>query len=135
MPSGCFCPYSSTAFLGQGKGKERTRQLLLKALPTALARGSEQQERAGSGPKHRPWTGPLPALPSSQSLTLQPLPSLLLQGVRIPTLGSFDAVPQWIQAGNEAVIIQRPVFRLARNLAVVHNLMDDKDYLPGKTSD
>ncbi|XP_076219723.1 uncharacterized protein LOC143173384 [Aptenodytes patagonicus] len=56
---------------------------------------------------------------------------LLHKGVRIPTLGSFDAVPQWIQAGNEAVIIQRPVFRLARNLAVVHNLMDDKDYLPG----
>ncbi|XP_076219736.1 coiled-coil domain-containing protein 81-like [Aptenodytes patagonicus] len=52
-------------------------------------------------------------------------------GVPIPTLGSFDAVPQWIQAGNEAVIIQRPVFRLARNLVVVHNLMDDKDYLPG----
>ncbi|XP_076219722.1 uncharacterized protein LOC143173383 [Aptenodytes patagonicus] len=58
---------------------------------------------------------------------------LLHKGVRIPTLGSFDAVPQWIQAGNEAVIIQRPVFRLARNLAVVHSLMDDKDYLPGKT--
>ncbi|KAF1596378.1 Coiled-coil domain-containing protein 81, partial [Eudyptes moseleyi] len=55
----------------------------------------------------------------------------LLQGVRIPTLGSFDAVPQRIQAGDEAVIIQRPVFRLARNLVVVHNLMDDKDYLPG----
>ncbi|KAM6225505.1 uncharacterized protein M6G45_017881 [Spheniscus humboldti] len=56
---------------------------------------------------------------------------LLHKGVRIPTLGSFDAVPQRIQAGDEAVIIQRPVFRLARNLVVVHNLMDDKDYLPG----
>ncbi|KAK4806391.1 hypothetical protein QYF61_016241 [Mycteria americana] len=56
---------------------------------------------------------------------------LLRKGVRIPTLGSFDVVPKWIQVGNEAVIIQRPVFRLARNLAGVHNLRDNKDYLPG----
>ncbi|XP_050770805.1 coiled-coil domain-containing protein 81-like [Gymnogyps californianus] len=56
---------------------------------------------------------------------------LLRKGVRIPTLGSFDAVPKRIQAGDEAVIIRRPVFRLARNLVVVHNLTDDKAYLPG----
>ncbi|XP_075346031.1 uncharacterized protein LOC142403702 [Mycteria americana] len=56
---------------------------------------------------------------------------LLRKGVRIPTLGSFDVVPKWIQVGDEAVIIQRPVFRLARNLAGVHNLKDNKDYLPG----
>ncbi|NXT96623.1 CCD81 protein, partial [Anhinga rufa] len=53
------------------------------------------------------------------------------QGVRIPTLGSFDVVPTQTQVGNEVVIIQRPVFRLARNLAIVHNLIDDKDDLPG----
>ncbi|NWH55697.1 CCD81 protein, partial [Fregata magnificens] len=53
------------------------------------------------------------------------------QGVRIPTLGSFDVVPTQTQVGNEIVIIQRPVFRLARNLAVVHNLTDNKDDLPG----
>ncbi|NXU24335.1 CCD81 protein, partial [Thalassarche chlororhynchos] len=54
----------------------------------------------------------------------------LLQGVRIPTLSSFDALPKRIQVGDEIVTIQRPTFRLARNLTVVHNLMDDKDYLP-----
>ncbi|NXN65413.1 CCD81 protein, partial [Himantopus himantopus] len=53
------------------------------------------------------------------------------QGVRIPTLGCFDTVPKRIHVGNEAVTIQKPVFHLARNLAVVHNLMDDKAYLPG----
>ncbi|NWH83186.1 CCD81 protein, partial [Piaya cayana] len=53
------------------------------------------------------------------------------QGVRIPTLGSFDTVPQRIQVGHEAVTVQRPVFRLARNLVDDHNLVDDKDYLPG----
>ena len=31
--------------------------------------------------------------------------------------------------------IRKPVFHLARNLAVVHNLMDNKAYLPGKTAD
>ncbi|XP_029862044.1 coiled-coil domain-containing protein 81-like [Aquila chrysaetos chrysaetos] len=56
---------------------------------------------------------------------------LLHKRVRIPTLGSFDVVPTRTQVGNEIVIIQRPVFRLARNLATVHNLMDDKDNLPG----
>ncbi|NXV98573.1 CCD81 protein, partial [Calonectris borealis] len=54
----------------------------------------------------------------------------LLQGVRIPTLSFFDAVPTRIQVGDEAVTIQRPMFRLTRNLALVHNLMDDNDYLP-----
>ncbi|KAM6225514.1 coiled-coil domain-containing protein 81-like isoform 1-T1 [Spheniscus humboldti] len=56
---------------------------------------------------------------------------LLQKGVRIPTLGSFDVVPTRIQVGNEIVIIQRPVLRLARNLGGVHNLMDNKDDLPG----
>ncbi|XP_075597523.1 coiled-coil domain-containing protein 81-like isoform X1 [Balearica regulorum gibbericeps] len=40
-------------------------------------------------------------------------------------------VPTHIQDGDEVVIMQRPVFRLARNLMVVHNLRDNKDYLPG----
>ncbi|NXL68778.1 CCD81 protein, partial [Chordeiles acutipennis] len=53
------------------------------------------------------------------------------QGVRIPALGSFDVITKRIQVGKEMVTIQRPVFRLARNFAVVHNLMDDKSYLPG----
>ncbi|NXS50961.1 CCD81 protein, partial [Balaeniceps rex] len=51
------------------------------------------------------------------------------QGVRIPTLGSFDVVPKWVQVGDKAVIIQRPVFWLSRNLAGI--LRDDRDYLPG----
>ncbi|NXU30032.1 CCD81 protein, partial [Thalassarche chlororhynchos] len=55
----------------------------------------------------------------------------LLQGVRIPTLGSFDVVPTQTQVGDETVTIKRPVFRLARNLGGVHNLMDNKDNLPG----
>ncbi|XP_054662668.1 coiled-coil domain-containing protein 81-like [Grus americana] len=55
---------------------------------------------------------------------------LLQKGVRIATLGSFHVVPTWIRVGDEVVIIQRPVFRLARNLVVVHNLRDNKDYLP-----
>ncbi|XP_075597516.1 coiled-coil domain-containing protein 81-like [Balearica regulorum gibbericeps] len=56
---------------------------------------------------------------------------LLEKGVRIPALGSFDVVPTRIQDGDEVVIMQRPVFRLARNLVAVHNLRDNKDYLPG----
>ncbi|XP_075597508.1 uncharacterized protein LOC142599664 isoform X1 [Balearica regulorum gibbericeps] len=56
---------------------------------------------------------------------------LLRKGVQIPSIGSFDVVPTRIQVGNKVVIIQRPVFRLARNLVVVHNLRDNKDYLPG----
>ncbi|XP_029862910.1 coiled-coil domain-containing protein 81-like isoform X1 [Aquila chrysaetos chrysaetos] len=56
---------------------------------------------------------------------------LLHKGVRIPTLGSFDTVPKQIQVGCEAVIIQQPVFHLARNLVNVHNLTDNKAYLPG----
>ncbi|NXA23622.1 CCD81 protein, partial [Ibidorhyncha struthersii] len=53
------------------------------------------------------------------------------QGVRIPTLGSFDTIPECIQVGAETVTIQKPVFHLARNLAIAHNLMDNKAYLPG----
>ncbi|KAK4805306.1 hypothetical protein QYF61_019250 [Mycteria americana] len=56
---------------------------------------------------------------------------LLHKGVRIPTLGSFDAVPKRIQVGAEVVTIRKPVFHLARNLALVHNLVDNKAYLPG----
>ncbi|XP_069655869.1 coiled-coil domain-containing protein 81 [Haliaeetus albicilla] len=56
---------------------------------------------------------------------------LLHKGVRIPTLGSFDTVPKQVQVGDEAVIIQQPIFHLARNLVNVHNLTDNKAYLPG----
>ncbi|KAK4806392.1 hypothetical protein QYF61_016242 [Mycteria americana] len=125
------CKGGITSALIFRRRKERTRQLLLKALATAWAHASDQQEWAGSSLKHHPWSGLPPALPSSQSSPF--CPSLLFhsQGVRIPALGSFDVVPKWIQVGDEAVIIQRPVFRLARSLAGVHNLRDNKDYLPG----
>ncbi|NXV72326.1 CCD81 protein, partial [Atlantisia rogersi] len=53
------------------------------------------------------------------------------QGVRIPALGSFDVVPTWTQDGKKDVVIQTPVFQLARNLVDVHDLRDNKDYLPG----
>uniref|UniRef100_A0A8C0ANV6 Uncharacterized protein n=1 Tax=Buteo japonicus TaxID=224669 RepID=A0A8C0ANV6_9AVES len=56
---------------------------------------------------------------------------LLHKGVRIPTLGSFDTVPKQVQVEDEAVIIQQPVFHLARSLVNVHNLTDNKAYLPG----
>ena len=57
-----------------------------------------------------------------------------MQGLRIPTLGSFDTVPKQIQVGDKAVTLQWPVFHLARNLVVAHSLMDNKAYLPGETS-
>ncbi|NXT59442.1 CCD81 protein, partial [Pluvianellus socialis] len=50
------------------------------------------------------------------------------QGVRIPALGSFDAVPTRIRVGQESVTLWKPAFYLARNLAVNHNLLD---HLPG----
>ncbi|XP_050572828.1 coiled-coil domain-containing protein 81-like [Cygnus atratus] len=56
---------------------------------------------------------------------------LLHQGVRIPALGSFDVVPKWVKVGNETIIFLKPVFYMARNLIVSHNLMDNKEYLPG----
>ncbi|NWT53193.1 CCD81 protein, partial [Erythrocercus mccallii] len=54
----------------------------------------------------------------------------LLQGIRIPTLGSFDVVPTETLVGNKTVILQMPVFHLARNLGGAQN-MDNKDNLPG----
>ncbi|XP_066841283.1 coiled-coil domain-containing protein 81-like isoform X1 [Anser cygnoides] len=56
---------------------------------------------------------------------------LLHQGVRIPALGSFDVVPRWVKLRNETITFLKPVFYLARNLRVSHNLMDNKEYLPG----
>ncbi|NWS50884.1 CCD81 protein, partial [Probosciger aterrimus] len=54
----------------------------------------------------------------------------LLQGVRIPTLGSFDVVSTRIQIGNRPVTLRRPAFRVAWSLGSAHNLMDNGD-LPG----
>ncbi|KAM4637281.1 coiled-coil domain-containing protein 81-like [Amazona ochrocephala] len=54
-------------------------------------------------------------------------PSLPLQGIRIPTLGSFDVVSARIQVGNSTVPIWKPVFRVARNLGLVHNLLEGQD--------
>ncbi|NWZ29737.1 CCD81 protein, partial [Asarcornis scutulata] len=55
----------------------------------------------------------------------------LRQGVRIPALGSFDVVTKCVKVRNETIIFPMPVFYLARNLIVSHNLMDNKEYLPG----
>ncbi|OXB66073.1 hypothetical protein ASZ78_010978 [Callipepla squamata] len=54
---------------------------------------------------------------------------LLRKGVRIPTLGSFEVVPT--KAGDGALVLQRPVFRLARNLVRAHNLAANAEYQPG----
>ncbi|NXA30660.1 CCD81 protein, partial [Ibidorhyncha struthersii] len=79
-----------------------------------------------------------PSLDGGAHLQIFPLASphpltllVHLQGVRMPTLGSFDTVCKCIWVGAEAVTIQKPVFYLAGNLAVAHNLMDSKAYLPG----
>ncbi|XP_057274902.1 coiled-coil domain-containing protein 81-like [Pezoporus wallicus] len=53
------------------------------------------------------------------------------KGVRIPSLGTLDVVQEKIQVGDELVTIHRPTFSLARNLALVHNLMGNKLYAPG----
>ncbi|OXB52657.1 UNVERIFIED_CONTAM: hypothetical protein H355_001047 [Colinus virginianus] len=54
---------------------------------------------------------------------------LLRKGVRIPTLGSFEVVPT--KAGDGALVLQRPVFRLARNLVRAHSLAANAEYQPG----
>lgn len=76
-------------------------------------------------PRPHPWMEPAPALPSEHPSSFGP--SLLLQGIRIPTLGSFDVVSTRIQVGKRTVSIRKPVFRVAWNLGLVHNLMDSKD--------
>ncbi|EOA97402.1 Coiled-coil domain-containing protein 81, partial [Anas platyrhynchos] len=55
----------------------------------------------------------------------------LRQGVHIPALGSFDVVTKCVKVRNETIIFPMPVFYLARNLIVSHNLTDNKEYLPG----
>ncbi|NWX35409.1 CCD81 protein, partial [Notiomystis cincta] len=52
----------------------------------------------------------------------------LHQGIRIPTLGSFDVVHTETLVDNKTVILPRPVFRLARNLRGTQKL-ENKDYL------
>lgn len=49
---------------------------------------------------------------------------LLRKGVRIPTFGSFSIVSERIEAEDGAMTLQWPAFRLARNLAGIHNLME-----------
>lgn len=71
--------------------------------------------------------------PTTQSHLRPLLTLILLQGIRIPTLGSFEVVPTRIQVGDEVSAIPCPVFRLARNIAETHGLVDNKDYLPGRT--
>ncbi|XP_039558542.1 coiled-coil domain-containing protein 81-like [Passer montanus] len=57
---------------------------------------------------------------------------LLHKGIRIPTLGSFDVVHTETLVGNKTVILQRPVFHLARNLGGVQNLENKDDLAGGK---
>nr|XP_047933319.1 coiled-coil domain-containing protein 81-like isoform X4 [Anser cygnoides] len=56
---------------------------------------------------------------------------LLRKGVHIPTLGSFDTIPEQVRVQAGDLTVQRPVFRLARNLSDAHQLTDDKAYVPG----
>lgn len=126
MPLSGFCP--QVPLFPRRKRKERTRHLLPKALPTVPADASKEREVAGS---EVPSLGG--AIP--QLFPLHPShPSSLLQGVRIPTLGSFDVVPAQKQVGTETVTIQRPVFRLSRTLRDIHNLMENEDDLSGRTT-
>ncbi|NXP83526.1 CCD81 protein, partial [Ramphastos sulfuratus] len=55
----------------------------------------------------------------------------LLQGVQIPTLGCFEAVPRQVVMGGKTVTLQVPTFRLARSLVCAHSLTDNKALLPG----
>ncbi|KAF4795524.1 hypothetical protein TURU_092288 [Turdus rufiventris] len=55
-------------------------------------------------------------------------------GVRIPTFGCFDVVQTEILVGNKTVILQRPMFHLARNIGEGQNL-ENKDDLTGKAED
>ncbi|XP_023796435.1 coiled-coil domain-containing protein 81-like [Cyanistes caeruleus] len=57
---------------------------------------------------------------------------LLHKGIRIPTLGSFDVVHTETLVGNKTVILQTPVFHLARNLGGVQNLENKDDLAGGK---
>ncbi|XP_021237620.1 coiled-coil domain-containing protein 81-like isoform X2 [Numida meleagris] len=56
---------------------------------------------------------------------------LLRKGVRIPTFGSFSVVAERIEAEDGTMIVQWPAFCLARSLADIRNLTDNKEYLPG----
>lgn len=130
-PPGCPCPGSAQtpALFFYSRGGEGLNISSPKFSPPP---GSCLQ-RVGEGRIH-PWMGSHlqivpPANPHPPTLLVH------LQGVRIPNLGSFGTVPERVQVGNETVTIRKPAFYLARNLAVVHNLMDDKDYLAGKVAD
>ncbi|XP_040562060.1 uncharacterized protein LOC121113457 [Gallus gallus] len=122
--SGCLCPNCFTACL-EGKGRERTGQLLPKAHHPTLACAPEQWERAQQNLDRAT------SISSSSLKTFSPFFLLHSQGVRIPSLGSFDIVCKWFKAKGETVIVQWPEFRLARNLVEKHNLVYDKEYLPG----
>ncbi|KFO53059.1 Coiled-coil domain-containing protein 81, partial [Corvus brachyrhynchos] len=57
---------------------------------------------------------------------------LLHKGIRIPTLGSFDVVHTETLVGSKTVILQRPVFHLARNLRGVQSPENEDDLAGGK---
>ncbi|XP_074458241.1 uncharacterized protein LOC141749066 [Larus michahellis] len=99
----------------------------------APAMRSGQSERGEATPPDQWERGARAVIgPFSRACAPQRLPCILLEkGVRIPSLGSFDTVLQRIQVRDRAVTIQSPTFHLATNLAVGHNLTDDKAYLPG----
>jgi len=110
----------------EGKGRERTGKLLPKAHHPTLACAPEQWERAQQNLDRATF------ISSSSLKTFSPSFLLHLQGVRIPTLGSFNIICRWFEAKAGTVIVQWPEFRLARNLVEIHNLVYDKEYLPGK---
>lgn len=79
---------------------------------------------------------PCPPLPTGHPLSSPPCSVGLIcpQGIRIPTLGSFDTILERVQVGDGHLALHRPVFHLARNLAEGRHLMDDKAYMPGELS-
>lgn len=98
----------------------------------ASALTAAERFQKGKG-RERTGMGPPPALPPACPHPL-PLP-FHSQGVRIPTLGSFDIIQKRIQAGDKAMIFQWPVFHLATNLINTHHLEDSNGSLPGKAVD
>ncbi|KAM4637283.1 coiled-coil domain-containing protein 81-like isoform 1-T3 [Amazona ochrocephala] len=109
---------SRAALLGGGNRGKRPQHLLPNAIPV-IPSPSGHWERAGS--QSKAMEPPPAEHPSPFG------PSLPLQGIRIHTLGSFDVVSARIQVGNSTVPIWKPVFRVARNLGLVHNLLEGQD--------
>lgn len=125
-------PHCSALLHWEGEGKERTVRPLPKAIPHALACASEQRQRA---PELWPYAGPPPALPPASPSPLRPSFLFHLQGVWIPTFGSFDTISEDISTEDGTVTLRWPVFQLARNLIAMHHLKSCRESLPGRRGD